>query len=206
MGIAPAASKSTFSIAALGRNFNFGARRLARGGRGDLCGLAAFEHPHHRAQDGSLYHERRRTTSDERRTHYQRIHFSSLTLFDARLVPSVSELSQRLLNKHIVHNSAPHHGWRPYFVLPAVEELTVDDGLTANSANRLYLLDKHQRDGGFGANACMPIQRCARIPGLRVRGPTQIAHLTPASSRHDHRKYPQQPDKLFPFAQLFPVS
>jgi hypothetical protein len=76
MRIAPAASKSTFSIAAPGRNFNFGARRLVRGGRGAVHGLAAFEHPHDRAQNGSLYQERRRATSDERRTHYQRIHFS----------------------------------------------------------------------------------------------------------------------------------
>jgi hypothetical protein len=85
-----------------------------------------------------LYHERRRATSDERRTHYQRIHFSSLTSFlSARLMPSDSKLSRRPLNKHIVQNSPPHYGCRPYFVLRTVEELTIDDGLTPNSTHRL---------------------------------------------------------------------
>ena len=117
----------------------FGVRRLMCGRRGVLYGFTALEHTHDRAQDGLLYHERRRATPDERRTHYQRIHFSSLAKFDARMLPSDSELSQEPLKKHIVQNAAPHYDCSPNFILQTVEELTVDDGLTANSNESAYL-------------------------------------------------------------------
>jgi hypothetical protein len=117
----------------------------------------------------------------------------SLALFDARLVPSDSELSFRPLNKHIVRNVAPHYDARSCFILQTVEELTADDGLTANSANRFicsintgWMVVLEQADTGDALES-QPPQSAAR---------RKLRTFTPASNRHDHRNALSNPRAL----------
>jgi hypothetical protein len=82
---------------------------------------------------------------------------------------------------------------RPYFVLPIVEELTADDGLTANSANRFicsintgWMVVLEQADTGDALES-QPPQSAAR---------RKLRTFTPASSRHVHRNTLSNPQAL----------
>ena len=110
--------------AALGRNFKRNRDNLVRWGRHGSRGPAALQHAHYRAQDSSLHYQRRRATTDERRTHYQRVHFPNLAPFDARLMPSDSEFHNRR-SRTQVSSEMLHPLWLRPFLLHSSHWMTL---------------------------------------------------------------------------------